>query len=833
MRHIKIVLLLALLIPISVYSQVNQEDDQWYVDKPIADIRFEGLSSVSKNELLGLIRPYLGKKYTDTLSWDIQSKLYALDYFDIIIPKILPGDSASDSVILVFQVQEKPLISDVLFSGNTKVRRGELSDTVLVKSGDLLNPGSLKIDEQAIVDYYLEKGFIDATAKAEYVVDEKTNQATVTFNIEEGNQTKISDIRFVGNDKHVSDNTLKNLMKTKAQSLFSKGLFVETKLQEDLKAIERYYGDHGFIDAKILDVKKEIVFDQDENLNKMVITIVIHEGEAWTYAGMTFKGNKIYSEKELEALVLQQPGKTFSSTKFQQDYQRVSDLYFENGYIFNTFTYEEQRVEERREISYVVEITERDRAHIENIIIRGNDKTKSYVIRREIPLEEGEVFSKEKIIEGTRNLYNLQFFDAIDPQPYPGSADGLMDLIIDVTEGKTSDIGFGLSFSGGPDFPISGQLSWNDRNFLGRGQVLGAEVNVSPDVQKVVLRFTEPRILGLRWSGGVDVSWSHDINRRIDQDWDGNGLPDPYNTWEEYDAAGRIVPEDYQMEYKSHYVSTGVNTGYSWVTRLGRLGLSTGLRFTWEYVDYDPSVYRPQSLDLRENLETWKYDDNISLRTSWDTRDLQFDPTKGIVLSENLTYAGLLPASRRDYIKSISRFNYNLLMFNVPVNDKGGAFKSTLYFNSAFSGLFDKPWTDTTADPQRDGFYIDGMFVARGWDPSSGYRYLWDNTLQFKFPIVPNILAFDIFLDGVGAWVATTGEFNSSNALLNMNINDWRFSLGAGFRFANPQFPIGIYLVKKFRWDLNGKINWNPEPETTELKKWGMDLVIAFNMNIY
>jgi len=833
MRLISVTLLLALLTPFVLFSQADQQDDQWYLDKPIADIRFEGLSSVSKNELLGLIRPYLGQKYSDTLSWDIQSKLYALDYFDIIIPKILPGDSASDSLILVFQVQEKPLVGDVLFSGNSKVRRGDLSDAVLVKSGDLLNPGSLKIDEQAIIDIYLEKGFIEAQAKAEYTVDENTNEATVVFNITEGNQTKISDIRFVGNDKHVSDSTLQNMMETKAQSLFNKGLFVETKLQEDLKTIERYYGDQGFINAKILDVNKEIIFDQDEHLNKMVITIVIEEGEAWTYAGMTFNGNKIYSDAELEALVLQQPGKTFSSTKFQTDYQRVSDLYFENGYIFNTFTYEEKRVEERREISYIVDITERDRAHIENIIIRGNDKTKSYIIRREMPLEEGEVFSKAKIIEGTRNLYNLQFFDAIDPQPYPGSSDGLMDLVIDVSEGKTSDIGFGLSFSGGPDFPISGQLSWNDRNFLGRGQVLGAEINVSPDVQKVTLRFTEPRILGKRWSGGVDVSWSHDVNRRINQDWDGNGLPDPYNTWEEYDAAGRIVPEDYQMEYKSHYVSTGVNTGYTWVTRFGRLGLSTGLRFTWEYVDYNPNVYRPHNQDLRENLETWKYDDSISLRLSWDTRDLQFDPTKGFVLSENLTFAGLLPASRRDYIKSITRFNYNLLMFNVPVNDKGGAFKGTLYFNTAFSGLFDKPWSDTIADRQRDGFYIDGMFVGRGWDPSSGYRYLWDNTLQFKFPIVPNILAFDIFLDGVGAWVATRGQFDSSNALLNMNINDWRFSIGAGFRFANPQFPIGIYMVKKFQWDLNGDINWNPEPDLTEFKSWGMDLVIAFNMNIY
>ena len=829
MRRLKILLLLILFLPIPLIAQENE----WYLQKPIKEIRFDGLSSVSENELLGLVRPYIGQSYTDSLSWDIQSKLYALDYFDIIIPEIIAGDSTSSSLILIFQVQEKPLVDEVVFTGNSKVRKGELVDTVLVKVGDLLNPGTLRIDEQAVIDYYLEKGFIEAKVTSGFTINEQTNSAVVIFTIDEGSQTKISEILFVGNGKQVTANALQNVMQTKPQSLFNKGLYVETKLQEDLKAIERFYGDQGYIDVKILDVNKEIILDEEQNLRKLVITITIEEGEVWTYGGMQFSGNRIFSTEELDAAVLQQIGKVFSTTKFQQDYQRITDLYYENGYIFNNFTYEEKRNSDRREISYVVQIIERDRAYIENIIIRGNDKTKSYIIRREIPLEEGEVFSKAKIIEGVSNLYNLQYFEVVEPQPYPGSEDGLMDLVVDVTEGKTSDVGFGISFSGGPDFPISGQLNWNDRNFLGRGQVLGAEINISPDVQSLTFRFTEPRILGLRWSGGIDLSWTHDVSRRINQDLDGNGLPDPYNTWQEYDAAGRVVPEDYQMEYESHYISSGLNTGYVWPTRLGRVLVSGGLRFTWEYVDYDDSVYRPQNEDIRDNLFTWKYDDSVSLRLGWDTRDVAFDTTRGFILSENITYAGLLPASRRDYIKSISRFNYARKLFDVPVNDKGGAFRMIFGFNTAFQALFDKPWSDTEADAQRDGFYIDGMFVARGWEPESGYKYLWDNTIQFKFPLVKNILAFDMFLDGVGAWVATDGEFKTSNALLNMHISDWRFSLGAGFRFANPQFPIGIYIVKKFKWNIFGDIDWNPEPDLTEFDNLGLDLVIAFNMDIY
>jgi len=824
-------LLLLLFIFLSA-SLIAQETD-WYLNRPILEVRFDGLNSISVNELMGIVRPYFGQPYTDALSWDIQGKLYALDYFNIIIPKIIPAESDAESIILIFQVVEKPLVDDVVFAGNTKIRKGELADTVLVKAGDLLNPAALHADEQVIIDYYLEKGFIDVEVNSRYTIDEQKNHAVVFFNINEGSQTKISEILFVGNDKHVPDNALRNLIKTKAQSLFNKGLFVETKLQEDVKAIERYYGDRGLIDARILEVNKEVVLDEKQNLRKMHITFVIEEGEVWSYGGMTFSGNRVYSDAELEDITSLQVGKVFNRTKFQVDFQNISDLYYKNGYIFNAFTYEEVRSESSREVAYIVTIVERDRAHIEKIIIRGNDKTKSYVIRREIPLEEGEVFSKAKIVEGMRNLHNLQFFDAVEPQPYPGETDGLMNLIVDVSEGKTSDISFGLSFSGGPDFPISGLFNWRDRNFLGRGQVLGAEASISRDAQSVTVQFTEPRLLGRRWSGGINLSWEHDVNRRINQDIDGNGLPDPFDSWQVYDAVGRVVPPDYQMAYHSHYISPGFTTGNIWPTRVGRFGISGGMRFIWEYVNYDEAIYRPHSLNIRENLHTWKYDDTISLKVSWDTRDLIFDATKGFILSEKLIFAGILPAARREYIKSVSRFSYSFLLFDIPVNDEGKTFRSVLYLNSAFQALFDKPWSDVEADTRRAGFYVDGMFIARGWIPQTGYRYLWDNTVQLKFPIVPNILAFDIFLDAVGAWVVTRGDDSIRNALNNMHISDWRFSLGAGIRFANPQFPIGIYLVKKFKWDNQGVLNWNPEPRFTEFRNGGLDLVIAFSLDIY
>lgn len=815
---------------------LGAQEAERYEGKPISEVKFEGLSSVSENELRGLMRPYIGRPYSDSVSWEIQSKLYALDYFDLIIPELQSGDAPGDSVILVFQVQEKPIIDDVVFSGNSKVRRGALLDAVLVKSGDILNPGALSVDEQALVDLYLEKGFIDAEVEADYSVDEAENRADVVFRISEGGQTKISEIRFVGNDEHASDTNLRTLMKTKAQSLFNRGLFVETKLQEDLKEIERYYGDRGLVDAEIVNVDKQIVFDEDANLNTMVITISIDEGDVWSFGGLRFSGSSIYSAEELQELVSQVPGDTFSASLFQRDYQRISDLYYENGYIFNTITYKEERDEETLSLFYQVDIIERERAHIENIIIRGNSKTKSYVIRRELPLDEGEVFSKAKITEGMLNLYNLRYFDAVEPETYPGSEDGLMDLVIDVAEGKTSDVTFGLAFSGGGEFPISVQVNWNDRNFLGRGQVLGAKLSANFDKQQVSLAFTEPRLLGKRWSGGIDLSYSHTVRRRVNQDRDLNGVPDPYITWRDMKNSGDSVPLDTTMQYDSHFISTGLNTGYTWLTRLGRLGVSTRLGFSWEYVTYDASVYTPHNSLIRDNLDSWLYSDSISVRIGWDTRDILYDPTRGFLLSETFTYAGIFESvSNRNYLKSVSRFNWNLLLFDIPVGKKEGRFKAVFSIESVFNAIFDKPWLEPVGNiAETNGFIVDGMFIARGWPVVSGeyYRYLWDNTAQIKLPIVPRILSFDIFLDAVGAWQNSGGE---SSALDNWSGNDWRFGLGMGFRFANPQFPIGIYLVKRFQWK-NDVFTWFPDdPGRTwyEFPGAALDLVIAFDLDIY
>ncbi|HOV65207.1 MAG TPA: POTRA domain-containing protein, partial [Spirochaetia bacterium] len=340
------------------------------------------------------------------------------------------------------------------------------------------------------------------------------------------------EIRFSGNS-FASTGTLKGLLSTKEQKFLSSGIFQETKLQEDIKKIESYYWERGYIDAKVLNVTRDISPESTEGRNLLILTFYISEGEQYTYGGMTFEGNTIISTEQLNSMLRLTPGDILNKTTLEQDYAKVTDLYYSDGYIYNNITRQEIRNEAEKSVSYKVVIVEKGRAHIENIILKGNTKTKDYVILRELPIQEGDVFSKDKVMEGIQNLYNTQFFTNVIPETPYGSAEGLMDLVINVEEGRTTEINFGVTFSGGlGDVPISGFVKWVDKNFLGRGQEFSIGAELAPSAQSLDVGFTENWLAGKRWSAGVDLSFSHNQYTGQYQDFLAPfdvGVPDPFD----------------------------------------------------------------------------------------------------------------------------------------------------------------------------------------------------------------------------------------------------------------------------------------------------------------
>ena len=814
----------------------GQAAPEWYVGKPIKDFTFTGLLTIKPDELKPIVAPYVGRTFSvDPLLWEIEGKLYALDYFETIVPTALPADDSKSAVIIQFEVKERPTIIAIDIVGNSGIRTGDITDKILLKKGDLANQTKLQADVEAVHSLYLEKGYSNADVKASFVASEKDNTVRAVFTVNEGLATTIKEIRFSGNH-FASEGTLRGLMKTKPPTLFDSGVFQESKLEDDKAAIIAYYTDHGFIDAKVDQVTQEI--SKKDKKNSLILTVYVTEGDQWTYGGLTIQGNQIFSTKRLLELVTQKPGKTLSLQKLQADIGRIQDLYYENGYIFNTFERKENRDTSARTITYTLNVGEMDKAHIESIIFKGNTKTKEYVLRRELPFEEGEVFNKDKIIEGYRNLVNLQYFKTVQPETPQGSAFGLMNVVFNVEETSTADINFGVTFSGAQQlgqFPISGVIKWNERDFLGRGETVGVDLEATFDRQSITLNFTEPWLLGQRWSAGTSLSFVHSNEQNVLMDMlppifsDADSpyaAPDPYTSRQDYLNAlenGLSIPSQYLMRYDAYDIIVGLNTGYKFHTPLGFLGFTGGYNPDLRYISYDPTLYRPYEVTVRDNNGKWNIIDSITASVYLDNRDIYWNPTRGYYASQALTYTGGFIFGQRDYIRTDSTLEGFATLLNVPVSESW----SLMFVLAAHSSLsmilpqfsynpYTGSWGWNTLTDDTDLLYIDGMTVGRGWRVLYGDA-LWDNKLEIRMPIAKDYIWFVGFFDAAALWPDVS--------VIGGNLNNYYFSYGVGLRFVIPQFPIRIYLARLFKIDNYGNVTY--QPGDFSLGGWGLKFVIS------
>jgi len=843
----KVLTLVLFISAVSVFSQ-EQHGDEWYMGRPIKEIAFTGLKNIKQQELEALINPYKDRNFDDSIFWEIQGKLYALEYFDRVDPGVAP-DSSGEGVKITFTVTERPVISRINFIGNSGLRRVELMDVISTKVSDVFNQAKLRDDVTAIKNKYTEKGYPNTVID---VTETKSGESSVSvnFQITEGEKISIKNIEFqniLGNQPlKFSNNALRGQLSLKTKSLLNDGAFQEAKLIADREAVAKYYHDRGYIDASVTNERKDEI--DDKNVS-MTVIFLINEGTIYSFGKVEFEGNNIFKTEQLDKLIHSKSGETVNKSRLEADLQRVSDLYYENGYIFNSIV----RTEERKDqvISYKITIVERSRAYIENIMVRGNDKTKSHVILREIPLESGDVFSRTKVMNAMRNLYNLQFFSAVIPETLQGSEENLMDLVFTVEETQTTELQFGLTFSGSADpdtFPISGMIKVNDRNLAGSGNELGAEINSSvvADTSTFSINYLHRWIFGLPLSGGVDFSANY-LKRLAAMNsgsypgnpglWYGNetyAYPDGFYSYEEYQKNNFQPPRDYLMEYMQWYISMGFSTGYRWTTFLGNLSVNGGLRFGIVYNDYDDEIYRPLDPALRERNNMWTPKNSFWTSVSLDKRDIFYDPSSGYYLYERMGFYGIFKQEREHFIRSDTKAQVFFTLFNIPVTEKW-SFKAVFGLHNGISVIFKQPGNGDLVPPieESNKLSVDGMFVGRGW--SSEYRkkglLLLDNWAEIRFPIVPGILAFDLFFDAAAVESRQGyyfGDDNEGNA--NFSIDNFRFSFGGGFRFTIPQFPFRIGLAKRFR-TVDKEFTWVPGAlkfGDDDNPARGVDLVISF-----
>ncbi|MEL3905847.1 MAG: outer membrane protein assembly factor BamA [Treponema sp.] len=806
-------ILAAAVLFLSVSLLWAQAPENWYENKPISTIVFQGLNSVSKAELDGVFDSFKGKPFSDAVYSEILQKLYALDYFSDIIPKAIPADIDYQYVRLEFEVKEKPVISLIKITGNNQISRGDLLSKIVLKKGDIYNELKKNADEQTIKNYYIEKGYA-AVSVSSAVSDNPQGGMTLEFTIIEGKQTIVSSVAFQGNTVF-GEKALKGVLVTKPAKFLVKGVFKESALEEDKAALQQFYGERGYIDAHVENIIRDIDSETDPQKNMMKLTYVIMEGEQYFYDGTIIEGNTIFSTEDLTAKIKLAPGAVLNMTKFERGFQAIADTYFENGYTSNYINKSMQRDAATKKASFTVTIVERGRSHIENITIRGNKRTKDYVIRRELLMEPGDVFSKTKFMDSLRNLFNLRYFSAVVPDVQPGSEQDLIDVILNVEEQSTASIQFGVTFSGISDadsFPLSLFVQWQERNLMGRGNELSVNATAATDNQTIQLGYAENWFLGYPITVGFDLSLTH----KSLFDYQDVVFPyGPFSSLAEFEKNPDLA-NAYRMRYDRMETSFGIHTGYRWFPRFCTITLRGGINFALVKNFYDKNLYRAADITVRRQRDRWGLSNSFWTRLSFDGRDLAYDPSKGWFLSQQFSFFGILPKVEDEYFfRSESKGEAYFTLLDYPVSEVWNL-KFVLAFYTGFSFQLPMP---TSHISENSKLSIDGMFTGRGWMGLGSFgrgNAMLNHWIEFRWPLAHGILSFDFFFDSAAIK-------KNLQDLKNLSINDYYFSFGPGLRFVIPQFPLRLMFANTFK-SINGKPVWSNG------KKADWRFVLSFNI---
>ncbi|MBZ9654763.1 outer membrane protein assembly factor BamA [Phyllobacterium lublinensis] len=407
---------------------------------------------------------------------------------------------------LIVQVSEHQVVNQVIFQGNKKIKDPQLQGAVQLKPRAAFDQATLDADTEAVRAAYRNIGRSDAVVNAR-TMDLGEGRVNVVFEINEGDRTKIANINFVGNQAF-GDRRLKDVISTKRSNPLSwltrNDVYSEDKLRADEETLRRFYYNRGYADFRVI----SSTADLDPATNDYTITITVEEGEKYKFGGVTIESSvEGVDTSQLNGLVETREGDTYSAKEVEDSIIKVSERVAGQGYAFAKVEPRGDRNFENHTISVTYAIDQGPRAYVERIEIRGNEKTRDFVIRREFDVSEGDAFNQVLIQRAKRRLERLDFFQTVNISTAPGSQPDQVILVVDVIEKSTGEFSIGGGYTTGGETPgptVEGSIT--ERNFLGRGQYVRIAAGGGLDNNRSYsLSFTEPYFLGQRISAGFDI----------------------------------------------------------------------------------------------------------------------------------------------------------------------------------------------------------------------------------------------------------------------------------------------------------------------------------------
>jgi outer membrane protein insertion porin family len=406
---------------------------------------------------------------------------------------------------LVVKVSEYKVVNQVLFQGNKKLKDNALQAAVQLKPRATFSQQTLDSDVEAVKAAYRRIGRDDAAVTTQ-IMELGDNRVNVVFNVNEGGRTQIAAINFVGNSAY-SSRRLSDVINTKRSSWLSfvlrDDVYDEDKLRADQELLRRFYYNHGYADFQVVSAVGEL----DDATNKYTVTITVQEGDRYTFGDVSVESTiPEVDSKSLESVVETHKGDVYNAKDVEDSIVALTEKVAGSGYAFAQVTPRGDRNFENHTISVVYTIDQGTKAYIERIEIRGNDRTRDYVIRREFDVSEGDAFNQVLIQRAKKRLEALNYFEKVDISTVPGTQPDQVVLVVDVVEKSTGEFSIGAGYSTGGDTPgpsVEGSIT--ERNFLGRGQYIKVAAGGGKNSRDYSLSFTEPYFLGRRIAAGFDI----------------------------------------------------------------------------------------------------------------------------------------------------------------------------------------------------------------------------------------------------------------------------------------------------------------------------------------
>ena len=471
------------------------------------DVQFAGPKTLSRERILSQIRTAVGEPYSDSVVEQDIRNLYKTGEVQNV--RIF-GEPSGDGVKVVVVVQTRAIVKEIEIDGAQRFKAQRVRKEIKIRVNAPASEDSLVEARQKIIDLYRRTGYNDVGVEYRLDTDESRGTSRLVFTINEGEKGTVSRLRFEGNTAF-SDRTLRHQMKTKPKTVISfldkSGRLDETQFQADLDSVREWYQNHGYVDVEIKEVRKERVN------GRMTLVMVVNEGVKYHVGKISFAGFKATTEDKLRATIKMKEGAIYSPKALKDDTKTLADAYGSGGYV-DLDLRPHSTASGPGQIDVTYNVQEGVRSFVQRINIVGNTRTKDKVIRREVLIVPGDIFSTTRVETTKKRLDNLGYFSKVETYPQESDVPGRKDLTIQVEEKRTGTLNFGAGFSTIDSlvgFVELAQGNFDIMNwpaFTGAGQKFRIKLQYGTQRKDFLINLTEPFFLDRPLSLGGQAFYS-------------------------------------------------------------------------------------------------------------------------------------------------------------------------------------------------------------------------------------------------------------------------------------------------------------------------------------